>query len=139
MLLFPKTLSKPKSTIHFGCLDLFDMFELRGNISAKIKNQINAESGIKLATSTLNLCRLYYKRFLQFAEEVVAKKLLLPTAVECTECATSDVVAYMMDDCASLKRKHTANVDVKHFPLEDGTKIWIKQDDLSQFGNNQLM
>lgn len=52
---------------------------------------------------------------------------------------TSDVVAYMMDDCASLKRKHTANVDVKHFPLEDGTKIWIKQDDLSQFGNNQLM
>ncbi|CEP12717.1 hypothetical protein [Parasitella parasitica] len=56
MQLFPKTLTNVKAAIHFGCLDLFDMFELRAQVSvtvfAEILNEINTARSQNGVTNT---------------------------------------------------------------------------------------
>ncbi|CEP06782.1 hypothetical protein [Parasitella parasitica] len=140
MQLFPKTLTNVKAAIHFGCLDLFDMFELRAQVSvtvfAEILNEINTASGLKMGLQTLNVCRLYYKRFLLFVEETVADRNRHKAGPECAVCATSDVVAYMVDGCASLKRKNTLNPEIIHLPIKQEDAMWVQQSALLQFGEN---
>ncbi|CEP12510.1 hypothetical protein [Parasitella parasitica] len=137
--MFPKTLVKVKAAINFGCLDLFDMFELRGQVSVtvftEILNKINVFDEIRLSISTLNACRFYYKRFLLFIEETVAGRFRHEAEEDCT----SDIVAYMVDGCASLKRKKTSNPEINHYKLQFGDNekadhvtmsidSWIKAD-----------
>ncbi|CEP07949.1 hypothetical protein [Parasitella parasitica] len=92
MQMFPKTLVKVKAAIHFGCLDLFDMFELRGQVSCvDKKNRPNINNlqiqEIRLSISTLNARRFYYKRFLLFVEETVAGRFRHEAGEDCVRCA----------------------------------------------------
>ncbi|CEP11412.1 hypothetical protein [Parasitella parasitica] len=140
MQLFSKTLTNVKAAIYFGCPDLLDMLELRAQVSVTvftmILNEINKASGLKMGLRTLNVCRLYYKRFLLFVEETVADRNSQKAGLGCAVCATSDIVAYMVDGCASLKRKNNSNSEIAHLPIRKENAMWVQQSALLQFGEN---
>ncbi|CEP18570.1 hypothetical protein [Parasitella parasitica] len=98
MQMFPKKLSNVKAAIHFVCLDLFDMLELRAQVSttvfAEVLNQINMFE-------------------------------------------TSDVVSYMVDGCASLKRKKTSDLEIDLYKLQKAGRLWIQQSAFHRFGENE--
>ncbi|CEP15256.1 hypothetical protein [Parasitella parasitica] len=109
MQMFPKTLINVRAAIHFGCLDLLDMFELRAQVSTTVFAE---------ALNQINMFETLLQTFFVVHREDVGGRSKHQVLDKCAACATSDVVSYMVDGCASLKRKKTSNPEIDHYKLQ---------------------